>query len=203
MGESTCIFACLQCERSQFCWELHHSRTFTLHAQGIKVVKWISAYESLTLCKTNILIPQSKFHKAFVFPFHREFFFDSPIFDYAIWTLNSEKWRKNLITTISLVYMNDACTVLRNVFVICCTHALIHSYTQKHQRKNRDEDLCIRISWFYTLWEFVGFPSRWCWWCNVYHAIITIIRYLRLKCCSANVMQFNPFVENFIMRLYI
>lgn len=44
----------------------------------------------------------------------------------------------------------------RNIYVdsVALTHKNSHW-------KPRAEDLHIRISWFYTLWEFVGFPFRW------------------------------------------
>lgn len=94
--------------------------------------------------------------------------------------------------------------IAKHIRYLLHTHPYSHSHTKPTTRtkKNRDEDLYIRISWFHTLWEFVGFPSRWCWWCNAYHIIIIAIIiccYFGLKCCLANVIQFNPFVENSII----
>lgn len=154
-GKSTCIFACLQCERS-ICLKFHHFKhshtLYYLHTQGIKVLKWIFFFVSYKnkIQHFDFTIKVTQSFCFYICPcvYVSVFLFH---FDYEIQTLDSERKKSNHNLFPSMcVYMNRVLLrVLRNICYLLHTylhthtqHTLIRTHTEK-KINNRHEDLYI------------------------------------------------------------
>lgn len=126
-GESTCIFACLQCERS-ICLENSppFSTISTLHALGIKVVKWISVRRSHKKQQQHFDFT-IKVTQSFCFSILPGVLFSLSLVHFWLWNLNfGIRRKKNLITAISLV-----CAWMKRVHDVlyCETYSLFVAHT--------------------------------------------------------------------------
>lgn len=130
------------------------------NTQGRKVLKWIF---SLLQNQNQHLNYTIKVAQSFCFYIYRELFF--LIMKFKLWWFGEKKSNHNLF---SGVHEWIVCIAKHLSFVICCAHT--------YKKKTPDWGFELVDSIVYTLWEFVGFPSRWCWWCNVpYYLLFFVI----------------------------